>query len=83
MGEVRLPQDLASVVARRLAERTGEFAVIGLGRSGRAVAHLLRAAGIAVYASDASASDATLVAAYGLSGRSGASSFTGERSAMP
>ena len=54
-----LPQDLASVVARRLAERRGEFAVIGLGRSGRAVTRLLRSAGIAVYASDASSSDAT------------------------
>ena len=54
-----LPQDLASVVARRLAERRGEFAVIGLGRSGRAVTRLLRSAGIAVYASDAGSSDAT------------------------
>jgi UDP-N-acetylmuramoylalanine--D-glutamate ligase len=53
MGDPRLPQDLASVVARTLAERRGEFAVIGLGRSGRAVVRLLRASEIAVYASDA------------------------------
>lgn len=59
MADARLPQDLASVVARRLAERRGEFAVIGLGRSGRAVTRLLRSAGIAVYASDAGSSDAT------------------------
>ncbi len=53
MGDARLPQDLASVVARTLAERRGEFAVIGLGRSGRAVVRLLRSVEIAVYASDA------------------------------
>jgi len=66
MGDVRLPQDLASVVARRLAERRGEFAVIGLGRSGRAVARLLRSAGIAVYASDGSASESTVSTAADL-----------------
>lgn len=54
MGETRLPQDLASLVARRLAERHGEFAVVGLARSGAAAAHMLRAAGYAVYVSDAS-----------------------------
>ncbi len=63
MGETRLPQDLASQVARRLAERRGEFAVIGLGRSGTAVTRLLRAAGLSVYASDASSSEATRAAA--------------------
>lgn len=50
---VRSPAEVASLVARRLAERHGEWAVIGLGRSGRAVSRLLRAAGLAVYASDA------------------------------
>jgi UDP-N-acetylmuramoylalanine--D-glutamate ligase len=54
MGDTRLPQDLASIVARRLAERHGEFAVLGLARSGAAAARLLRAAGLSVYASDAS-----------------------------
>lgn len=42
----------AQLVARRLAERTGEFAVVGLGRSGVAVTRLLRQIGIRVYASD-------------------------------
>jgi len=51
------PQEVASLVARRLAERTGEFAVIGLGRSGVAAARLLRKAGVSVYASDAGTSD--------------------------
>ena len=50
-------QELAALVARRLAERQGEFAVLGLGRSGVAATRLLRAAGLAVYASDASKSD--------------------------
>lgn len=58
MGDARPSQDLASIVARRLAERQGEFAVIGLARSGIAAARLLRAAGCSVYASDASASEA-------------------------
>ena len=56
MGDARPPQDLASLVARRLAERQGEFAVIGLARSGIAAVRLLRAAGLSVYASDASTS---------------------------
>lgn len=43
---------LAAEVARRLAERRGEWAVVGLGRSGVAAARLLRAMGLAVYASD-------------------------------
>jgi UDP-N-acetylmuramoylalanine--D-glutamate ligase len=46
----------AVAVARLLSVKTGECAVLGLGRSGEAVARLLRAAGMAVYASDASAS---------------------------
>ncbi|HEY0931650.1 MAG TPA: UDP-N-acetylmuramoyl-L-alanine--D-glutamate ligase [Gemmatimonas sp.] len=46
--------ETAQIVARRLSERQGEFAVIGLGRSGSAAAQLLRRAGLAVYASDAS-----------------------------
>ncbi len=58
MGDARSSQDLASLVARRLAERQGEFAVIGLARSGIAAARLLRAAGCSVYASDASTSGA-------------------------
>ncbi|MCC6243311.1 MAG: UDP-N-acetylmuramoyl-L-alanine--D-glutamate ligase [Gemmatimonadaceae bacterium] len=49
-------QERAALVARRLAERRGEFAVLGLARSGCAAARLLRAAGLAVYASDASSS---------------------------
>lgn len=43
---------LAAEVARRLAERRGEWAVVGLGRSGVAAARLLRAMGLPVYASD-------------------------------
>ncbi|WP_309670977.1 UDP-N-acetylmuramoyl-L-alanine--D-glutamate ligase [Gemmatimonas sp.] len=58
MGDVRPPQELASIVARRLAERRGEFAVVGLARSGIAAVRLLRAAGCSVYASDASTSEA-------------------------
>ena len=54
MGDVESSQALAALVARRLAERRGEFAVIGLARSGEAAARLLRAAGLSVYASDAS-----------------------------
>ena len=57
MGNTQQPQALASLVARRLAERRGEFAVVGLARSGTAVARLLRAAGLSVYASDAAATD--------------------------
>jgi UDP-N-acetylmuramoylalanine--D-glutamate ligase len=63
MGDARLPQDIASIVARRLAERHGEFAVLGLARSGTAAARLLRHAGLSVYASDASSSDAVRAAA--------------------
>ena len=72
MGETRSPQELASLVARRLAERKGEFAVIGLARSGVAAARLLRAAGLSVYVSDASNSDAVRGAAAMLE-REGAS----------
>ena len=72
MGDARLPQPLASIVARRLAERRGEFAVIGLARSGIAAVRLLRAAGLSVYASDASNSEAVRKAAAMLE-REGAS----------
>jgi UDP-N-acetylmuramoylalanine--D-glutamate ligase len=68
--------ELASLVARRLAERRGEFAVIGLARSGTAVVRLLRAAGMAVYASDASSSAAVRDTAQQLE-RLGASAETG------
>ena len=57
------PAALASLVARRLAERTGEWAVIGLGRSGAAVTRLLRQAGLAVYASDRGTDPATVASA--------------------
>lgn len=53
------PIDLAGEVARRLSTRAGEFAVIGLARSGRAVSLLLRKANIAVYASDVTESPST------------------------
>lgn len=53
----------AAQVARHLAERTGEFAVIGAARSGEAVARLLRRAGLAVYVSDRSDSAAVQDAA--------------------
>jgi UDP-N-acetylmuramoylalanine--D-glutamate ligase len=66
------PQAIASLVARRLAERTGEFAVIGLGRSGVAAARLLRKAGVSVYASDAGTSEGLRTAAAALE-REGAS----------
>ncbi len=45
-------QHVAAEVARRLALREGEFAVLGLGRSGYSAAMLLRRAGMNVYASD-------------------------------
>ncbi len=63
MSDSRSSHETAALVARRLAERRGEFAVIGLARSGTAAARLLRAAGLSVYASDASATDATREAA--------------------
>ena len=44
-------------------DRGGEYAVIGLGRSGRAVAELLAREGAAVYASDAESAPATRQAA--------------------
>lgn len=69
--------EVAALVARRLAERTGEFAVIGLGRSGVAASRLLRKAGISVYASDASATDAVRRAAVELE-RDGASVDVGQ-----
>ena len=76
MGDARLPQDLASLVARRLAERRGEFAVVGLARSGAAAARLLRATGLSVYASDSTTSDAVREAAQQLE-REGASVHVG------
>jgi UDP-N-acetylmuramoylalanine--D-glutamate ligase len=72
MAETRTTQEIAALVARRLIERQGEFAVIGLGRSGVAAARLLRRAGCSVYASDASASDSVRNAAVALE-RDGAS----------
>ena len=71
------PQEVASIVARRLAERTGEFAIIGLGRSGVAAARLLRKAGVSVYASDAGSTPA-LQAAAALLEREGASVDVGQ-----
>jgi UDP-N-acetylmuramoylalanine--D-glutamate ligase len=65
-------QEVASIVARRMAERNGEFAVIGLGRSGVAAARLLRRAGVSVYASDAGTADALRTSAAELE-REGAS----------
>lgn len=55
--------ELAEIVAQRIAARSGEFAVVGLARSGVAVARLLSRAGIPVYASDSSSSDAVRKAA--------------------
>lgn len=66
MTHVHSPQESAALVARRLAERTGEFAVIGLGRSGVAASRLLRKAGVSVYASDASAAEPVRTAAAAL-----------------
>lgn len=63
---------VAVEVAKRLAMRTGEFAVIGLARSGRSVALLLRKAGMAVYASDASSTPDTVASGETLT-RAGAS----------
>ncbi len=59
---------LASTVARKLAQQEGEFAVIGLGRSGVAVSKLLHGARVAVYASDATCSALTERAAQVLQG---------------
>ena len=46
------PAHVAAEVARRLSLREGEFAVLGLGRSGYSASILLLHAGIRVYASD-------------------------------
>ncbi|MEO7521029.1 MAG: UDP-N-acetylmuramoyl-L-alanine--D-glutamate ligase [Gemmatimonas sp.] len=67
---------LAAEVAKRIALHTGEFAVIGLARSGRAAALLLRKAGLKVYASDATRNDATLAVAAELE-RAGAAVTVG------
>lgn len=58
MPDTLSPPELASLVARKLAERKGEFAVVGMARSGTAAARLLRAAGLSVYVSDAGSSAA-------------------------
>jgi UDP-N-acetylmuramoylalanine--D-glutamate ligase len=57
--DLSIPGVVASEVARRIAMHDGEVAVLGLGRSGTAVSRLLRAAGMAVYASD-KGDDATI-----------------------
>ena len=67
---------LAAEVAKRIALRSGEFAVVGLARSGRAAALLLRRAGLKVYASDATRNEATLATAAELE-RAGASVSVG------
>lgn len=51
-------RDTAAAVARALALRNGEVAVLGLGASGRAAARLLRHIGFAVYASEQQHGDA-------------------------
>ncbi len=76
-GSTRTSQEVAALVARRLAERAGEFAVIGLGRSGVAASRLLRRAGQSVYASDVSTTDAVRAAARELE-REGASVDVGQ-----
>ncbi|MBL0941075.1 MAG: UDP-N-acetylmuramoyl-L-alanine--D-glutamate ligase [Gemmatimonadaceae bacterium] len=62
------PAETAALVARHLAERTGEFAVIGLARSGEAAARLLCRAGVRVYVSDRSDNDAVQQSAARLRG---------------
>lgn len=57
------PGATAAEVARRIAMREGEFAVVGLARSGRAAALLLRKAGLSVYASDSGRTDGAVQAA--------------------
>jgi UDP-N-acetylmuramoylalanine--D-glutamate ligase len=59
--------DEGDVVALLLAERRGEFAVLGLGLSGESVARLLHRAGLTVYASDSSTQAAAAEAALRLS----------------
>jgi len=76
MTEMRTSHETAALVARMLVQRAGEFAVIGLGRSGVAVTKLLRAAGVEVYASDMSAAPeavavAAQLAASGVSAHAG------------
>ena len=58
---------LAEHVAQLLKARDREFAVLGLGVSGEAVARLLNSRGIEVYASDVATSDAVKAAAARLS----------------
>ncbi len=76
MAESLTSQELASLVARRLAERRGEIAVIGLARSGTAAARVLRRIGLSVYASDASSASGVRDAAVQLE-REGASVHVG------
>ncbi len=57
---------VAVTVARHLAERSGEAAVLGLGASGTSAARLLRHLGFTVYASDRRDDDETRAAAADL-----------------
>lgn len=56
----------AATVARTLALRSGEVAVLGLGASGRSAVRLLRHVGMAVYASEQQHSDALTATAEAL-----------------
>ena len=58
---------LASEVARRILQRDGEAAVLGLGRSGVSAARLLHNAGMRVYASDVAQNESVQQAANMLS----------------
>jgi len=64
-----LARETAAAVARALALRTGEVAVLGLGASGRAAARLLRHVGFAVYASEQQEHDALRAPAEALRAR--------------
>jgi len=59
-------REIAAAVARALALRTGEAAVLGLGVSGRSVARLLQHIGMAVYASEQLHTDALAAQAEAL-----------------
>jgi UDP-N-acetylmuramoylalanine--D-glutamate ligase len=56
----------AAAVARALAQRSGEVAVLGLGASGRSAVRLLRHIGMAVYASEQQHSAALMATADAL-----------------
>jgi len=62
-------RETAAAVARALALRTGEVAVLGLGASGRAAARLLQHIGFAVYASEQQAGEALQAHAASLRAR--------------